>query len=485
MRRPFSTDPVRRPGVERPQAGVHRGRADLGELSSSRRSTHRVGPGELEPVQDRAGVEAPNRPPARASRPRPRSFGDRGTRPAPGTPRRWRGRGRSSGVQQVVRDAASLGERQLRRTDVHAAVDLHRIGVDDLAARCGREVEGQAVLPAGRGPDQRDDRGHRRGRFGGGCRLVWRAHQGDRDAPHRGAEPKTSRGYSRDFSMTRRTSRRRGRQPGRQDRGRHRQGRRLVDDKTGGKFGDEIDLGADKAKDALDGLDGQNNDISKQRWPSPTPPPARPGSPWSPLRTSSSSEEARASRRLSLRCCCRPERGTGYMDEHWAAAAAGHVERGETAEAAAHREAREELAVDDVDLTFVTAMQRTAHDLPIDERVSFFFAAWSWSGEPRIVESTKCADLRWFPLRRAPRAGGRCLPRGRAPEGARRPRRPRWGEELGHRFCLGRSRREPRCTPRCTYGSTSRTPKHHAVKKDSRGNFQNRVMFGCRSRLGR
>jgi 8-oxo-dGTP diphosphatase len=91
-------------------------------------------------------------------------------------------------------------------------------------------------------------------------------------------------------------------------------------------------------------------------------------------------------------------RGTGYMDEHWAAAAAGHVERGETAAAAAMREAAEEVDVTDVELEFLTAMQRTAHDLPIDERVDFFFAARAWSGEPRIVEPTKCADLQWFPL---------------------------------------------------------------------------------------
>lgn len=89
--------------------------------------------------------------------------------------------------------------------------------------------------------------------------------------------------------------------------------------------------------------------------------------------------------------------GTGYMDGHWAAAA-GHVERGETAEQAARREVREEVAVEDLALTFVTAMQRTAHDLPIDERVDFFFTARSWRGEPRIVEPAKCADLRWFAL---------------------------------------------------------------------------------------
>jgi len=62
---------------------------------------------------------------------------------------------------------------------------------------------------------------------------------------------------------------------------------------------------------------------------------------------------------------------TGYMDDHWAAAAAGHVERGETAYDAAHREALEELDVTGIDLTFVTAMHRTAHADPIDERIDF------------------------------------------------------------------------------------------------------------------
>ena len=71
--------------------------------------------------------------------------------------------------------------------------------------------------------------------------------------------------------------------------------------------------------------------------------------------------------------------GTGYMDDHWAAAAAGHVERGETAVDAAHREALEEIGVTDLELEFVTSMQRTRHDLPIDERVDFFFTARSWT----------------------------------------------------------------------------------------------------------
>jgi 8-oxo-dGTP diphosphatase len=89
---------------------------------------------------------------------------------------------------------------------------------------------------------------------------------------------------------------------------------------------------------------------------------------------------------------------TGFMDDHWAAGAAGHVERGETAYDAVRREAVEELGISDPELEFRFTMQRTQRGLPIDERVDFFFTARTWSGEPRVVEPLKCADLRWWPL---------------------------------------------------------------------------------------
>lgn len=95
-------------------------------------------------------------------------------------------------------------------------------------------------------------------------------------------------------------------------------------------------------------------------------------------------------------------RGTGYMDEHWATAAAGHIERGESVFAAAAREATEELGVGEVVLEPLCAMHRTGSGLPIDERVDYFLLATSWSGEPRIVEPDKCADLRWFGLHDLP-----------------------------------------------------------------------------------
>ncbi len=94
--------------------------------------------------------------------------------------------------------------------------------------------------------------------------------------------------------------------------------------------------------------------------------------------------------------------GTPYMDGHWAAAAAGHVERGETAYDAARREAVEELGVTDVALEFAFTMQRTQHADAIDERVDWFFTAREWRGEPRVVEPEKAASIGWFPLSSLP-----------------------------------------------------------------------------------
>lgn len=97
--------------------------------------------------------------------------------------------------------------------------------------------------------------------------------------------------------------------------------------------------------------------------------------------------------------------GTGFMDDHWAAAAAGHVEEGESVFAAACREAREELGIEilETDLEPLTAMHRTQLNHSwIDERVDFFFTCRSWSGEPRLQEAGKAADLGWFDLAALP-----------------------------------------------------------------------------------
>ncbi|MGP4020609.1 NUDIX hydrolase [Saccharopolyspora sp. 5N708] len=92
---------------------------------------------------------------------------------------------------------------------------------------------------------------------------------------------------------------------------------------------------------------------------------------------------------------------TGYMDGHWAMAAAGHVESGESVLDAACREAAEELGIgiSAADLVPLSVMHRTQGDSrPLNERVDFFFECHNWTGHPHRAEPHKTADLRWFPL---------------------------------------------------------------------------------------
>ena len=96
---------------------------------------------------------------------------------------------------------------------------------------------------------------------------------------------------------------------------------------------------------------------------------------------------------------------TGFMDGHWAAGAAGHIELHETAAACALREAKEELGLvlSVGELEPLTVMQRTdGTDDPVEQRVDWFFVARRWTGEPRVCEPRKCAELRWHELTRLP-----------------------------------------------------------------------------------
>lgn len=94
-------------------------------------------------------------------------------------------------------------------------------------------------------------------------------------------------------------------------------------------------------------------------------------------------------------------RGTPYMDGWWACGAAGHVEQGESALAAAVREAREELGidVDPDDLEPLATLHRTcALPDPVEQRIDLFVVLRRWLGEPTIAEPDKTADLRWWRL---------------------------------------------------------------------------------------
>ena len=98
--------------------------------------------------------------------------------------------------------------------------------------------------------------------------------------------------------------------------------------------------------------------------------------------------------------------GTSFMAGHWACAAAGHVEEGESVFAAAVREAAEELGVEvaEPDLDPLCAMHRTLPGVTdaVEQRVDFFLTTRTWSGEPAVQEPAKCQELRWARLEALP-----------------------------------------------------------------------------------
>lgn len=94
--------------------------------------------------------------------------------------------------------------------------------------------------------------------------------------------------------------------------------------------------------------------------------------------------------------------GSGYYDG-WYSVPAGHVEAGELPMDCLIREAKEELGIDfdKSDIRCVHTMYRTKRD-ETGDRADYFFTATKWQGEPSIRESSKCDDLRWFPIAALP-----------------------------------------------------------------------------------
>ena len=91
---------------------------------------------------------------------------------------------------------------------------------------------------------------------------------------------------------------------------------------------------------------------------------------------------------------------TTFMAGHWASAAAGHVELGESVHVAAAREAAEELGIEvsPADTEPLCAMQRTLPGVsdPVEQRVDYFLTTRRWGGEPAIQEPHKAVELGWF-----------------------------------------------------------------------------------------
>lgn len=88
-------------------------------------------------------------------------------------------------------------------------------------------------------------------------------------------------------------------------------------------------------------------------------------------------------------------RNTGYEDGRYSVVA-GHLNGDEEVKAAGIREAREEAGIDIApeDLRVVGVMHRRSDD----ERIDFFLAASSWSGEVANNEPEKCGELAWFDM---------------------------------------------------------------------------------------
>lgn len=86
---------------------------------------------------------------------------------------------------------------------------------------------------------------------------------------------------------------------------------------------------------------------------------------------------------------------TGYEDGNYSVPA-GHLDGGELVLEAAAREAREEtgIEIDPEGMRVVGVMHRRSND----ERMDFFVAATTWSGEIRNAEPHKCDEIAWFPL---------------------------------------------------------------------------------------
>lgn len=87
---------------------------------------------------------------------------------------------------------------------------------------------------------------------------------------------------------------------------------------------------------------------------------------------------------------------TGFLDGHWDLTGTGHLEYGESVEACAVREVREEagIIVDAADMELMALFQS---DFEVGMHyISAIYRAKKWRGDGAIGEPDKIAELAWF-----------------------------------------------------------------------------------------
>jgi len=87
---------------------------------------------------------------------------------------------------------------------------------------------------------------------------------------------------------------------------------------------------------------------------------------------------------------------TGFEDGKYSLIA-GHLDHeDETLRQAVVREAKEEagIEIDLADLELAHVMHRKQQEPTSERRINLFFTVKKWKGDPKIMESNKCDDLR-------------------------------------------------------------------------------------------
>lgn len=94
-------------------------------------------------------------------------------------------------------------------------------------------------------------------------------------------------------------------------------------------------------------------------------------------------------------------KNTGFKDGFWDTASSGHVEKYESLSQAVIRETKEELGID----IFHENIQFGGFYYNNIESTTYcyvYFCTSHWQEEPKIGESEKCSELKWFNIKKFP-----------------------------------------------------------------------------------